>query len=402
MNDRKLRLAAIIALLLAGVLAGSQLGKLAPLVGWYQNEVGFSLTLIGWFTSAIGIFVALVALPAGWVIERAGMRLSFAFAAAVMTVGGLALAFLHAPGAILAARLVEGVGYLILVIVIPALLNSVSPLSWRAPVLAIWGGFVPVGFAVADFMAGELLPVAEPKVFLLAAILAFAVLALVAAVLLGLIDDMDAGERADAKQPARSFGATMTLPVVLVALAFGIYVIASVGFFAFMPAFISWSGAGILLAAGVIALVGPVGNGLTSLLVGGRDGRFIVLLAALGLGVAALTAIPAFGGSAPMFATLALLLFAMSGGFVASALFAGLPSIVPKGGSVAVAIGLVCQAGGIGTVLGPPLAGHIIEAYGWPGFGIFLALVSAVGALCLLPVLRSRAFMPEAATISMK
>ncbi len=400
MNDLRLRFAAIVALLLAGVMAGAQLGKLAPLVGWYQSEVGFSLVLIGWLTSMIGIFVALVALPAGWAIERAGMRLSFALSAAVMTLGGLALAFLQAPGAILAARLVEGLGYLVLVIVIPALLNSVSPPSWRAPGLAIWGGFVPVGFAVADFMAGELLLLAEPKLFLLVAILAFAVLSLIAAVLLGLIDDVEADERTDATQPSRSFAATLTLPVILVALAFGIYVIASVGFFAFMPAFVAQSGTGILLAAGAITLVGPLGNGLTSLLVGGRNGRFIVTLAVLGLGVAALTAVPAFGGSGPAFATLAVLLFAVSGGFVASALFAGLPSIVPKDGSVAVAIGLVCQAGGIGTVLGPPLAGHIIEGYGWPGFGVFLALVSAFGALCLVPVLRARVFMPEEAHVA--
>ncbi len=58
----------------------------------------------------------------------------------------------------------------------------------------------------------------------------------------------------------------------------------------------------------------------------------------------------------------------------ASALFASIPFIVRRGGSASVAIGLVAQAGGIGTLFGPPLAGYVIETYGFAGFGWFLAV----------------------------
>src|SRR5262245_3163007 len=177
MTSSASRLAIIVVLQLAGILAGSQLGKIAPLVDWYQQEVGLSLTLIGWFTSMIGIFVAAVALPAGWAIERVGPARSFNAGAAVMVVGGAALALLDAPWAVLTARLVEGAGYLVLVIAAPALLAAISPDRWKAPVLAIWGGFVPLGFAVADFSARWLLPQLGPKPYLAIAIAAFAVLA---------------------------------------------------------------------------------------------------------------------------------------------------------------------------------------------------------------------------------
>ena len=46
-NDRAYRLAVIVVLQLVGILAGVQLGKIAPLVDWYQREVGFSLVLVG-------------------------------------------------------------------------------------------------------------------------------------------------------------------------------------------------------------------------------------------------------------------------------------------------------------------------------------------------------------------
>lgn len=390
MNDSKTRLAAIAALLLAGVFAGTQLGKIAPLVEWYRSEAGFSLVLIGWLTSMISIFVALVALPTGWAIERAGMRRSFVASAVVMTAGGLALAFLSDPAAILAARLVEGVGYLVLVIVIPALLNTIAPPAWRAPALAIWGGFVPVGFAVADFLARGMLPAAEPKFFLLAAVLAFAVFALIGAMLLAVIGDADAGGDAQkAPPPTGGLAAQITFPVALVALSFGFYVVLSVSFFAFTPAFVALPEANIALSAGLIALIVPIGNVLTGVLVKGRDGRFVLMLAGVGFAASLVAAVPAFAGSAPALATLAAVVIAIAGGFVASALFASIPAIVPQGKSASIAIGLVCQAGGIGTVIGPPLAGYVIEAHGWAGFGVYLAVVAAVGGLCLLPLARS-------------
>ena len=130
-HDKAYRLAVIVVLQLVGILAGVQLGKIAPLVEWYQHEIGFSLVLIGWFTSMIGIFVALAALPAGWAIERVGPASTFLAGSVVMTIGGIALALFASPAAILASRLVEGAGYLVLVIATPALLAAISPDRWN-------------------------------------------------------------------------------------------------------------------------------------------------------------------------------------------------------------------------------------------------------------------------------
>jgi MFS family permease len=182
----------------------------------------------------------------------------------------------------------------------------------------------------------------------------------------------------------------MTLPVALVALAFGIYVVLSVGFFTFMPAYVGAPGSSIVLSAGAIALFVPIGNVLASLLVSGRDERFIALLSAAGFAVNAALAIPAFGASNRTVATSALALFAIAGGMTASALFASIPFIVRRQGSASVAIGLVAQAGGIGTLFGPPLAGYVIETYGFAGFGWFLAAVALVGIVCLIPLTVTR------------
>lgn len=387
MDDRSGRLAAIAALLVAGVFAGAQLGKIAPLVGWYRDEIGFSLVLIGWLTSAIGIFVALLALPAGWAVGVLGARPSFVWSSVVLVAGGVALASFDAPGLILAGRLVEGAGYLALVIAIPAILTTISPPAWRGAALALWGGFVPVGFAAADFLAAALVDPVGPALYLLANVAIYAVFAAISVLLLRRVGDVvpDRIPAADG-DGRRAISGSLSVAVVAAALAFGVYVVLSVGFFAFMPAFVADRG-DLLVSAGVIALSVPAGNVLASLFM--RRGTALVAawLAAAGFAVAAIAAVPAFAAAGAATTTVAGLVFAIAGGVTASALFAAVPYIVPKGGSVAVAIGLVAQTGGLGTVFGPPLAGHVIERYGWDGYAWFLAAVAVAGVVFVAPLL---------------
>lgn len=387
MDDRSGRLAAIAALLVAGVFAGAQLGKIAPLVGWYRDEIGFSLVLIGWLTSAIGIFVALLALPAGWAVGVLGARPSFVWSSVVLVAGGVALASFDAPGLILAGRLVEGAGYLALVIAIPAILTTISPPAWRGAALALWGGFVPVGFAAADFLAAALVDPVGPALYLLANVAIYAVFAAISVLLLRRVGDVvpDRIPAADG-DGRRAISGSLSVAVVAAALAFGVYVVLSVGFFAFMPAFVADRG-DLLVSAGVIALSVPAGNVLASLFM--RRGTALVAawLAAAGFAVAAIAAVPAFAAAGAATTTVAGLVFAIAGGVTASALFAAVPYIVPKGGSVAVAIGLVAQTGGLGTVFGPPLAGHVIERHGWDGYAWFLAAVAVAGVVFVAPLL---------------
>ncbi|HHZ10224.1 MAG TPA: MFS transporter [Rhizobiales bacterium] len=391
MVDRFQRLAAIAALLVTGVFAGAQFGKIAPLVGWYRDEIGFSLTLVGWLTSAIGIFVALLALPAGWAVGAFGVRPSFVWSSAVLVAGGVAFAAFDAPGLILAGRLVEGAGYLVLVIAIPAILTTVSPPAWRGAALALWGGFVPLGFAAADFLAAALVDSAGPALYLLANVAIFAALAAISALLLGRVGDVvaDRVPTADGVE-RRAMAGSLSTPVVSAALAFGVYVVLSVGFFAFMPAFAAERG-DLLVSAGVIALFVPAGNMLASLFMRRGSALLAARLAAAGFAASAITAVTAFAASNAATATVAGLVFAVAGGVTASAIFAAVPYIVPKGGSVAVAIGLIAQTGGLGTVFGPPLAGHVIERYGWDGYAWFLAAVAVAGAVLVAPLLMTPA-----------
>jgi len=387
MNANARRTAAVAMLLVAGVLAGAQLGKIAPLIGWYRAEAGMSLVVAGWLASAIGFFVAVAALPAAIAVDRFGMYRSFVLSSATLALGAVALALLDDPAAVLGARLVEGLGYLLLVIATPALLATLPPPRLRAPALAIWGGFVPIGFAVSDFLASFMLPGSTPRAFLLAVALLFLAAAAAATLLARGLEP--AGPAPGAGGTAAHFSRSFSTPVVLAALAFGAYVILSMGFFSFLPTFVAERGT-LLVPAWLVALLVPAGNVLTGVLVKGRGAAYVVRLGLLGFAATAASVLPFYAAADPAMATAAALLFALAHGVVASAIFACVPLILPAGGSTAIAIGIIAQTGGISTLIGPPAAGYVIATHGWPGFGVFMLAVAIVGLLLMVPMLMWR------------
>lgn len=377
-------LMAIVLVLLTGVFTGAQLGKIAPLLTWYQQDVALSLVAAGWLAAILGLFIAVVALPAGWLIDRLGLARSIMAGTLALALGGTVLALSTTPSVLFAARLVEALGYLALCIALPAVLATISPPAWKGPVLAIWSGFVPLGFATSDMLASAMLPDVVPATYLLTMTLLLAALALLTLLCLrGLSTATAAGTEGG------GFGATLTMPVILLSLGFGAFVVVSVSMFTFLPTLVAEDGDRFLLSAGSIALCVPIGNLVAGILVHGRGARFMTMLAIAGFASGTALAVPAFTFDNAPLATAAMLLLAISGAFVASAQFAAIPFITPPAGSVSVAIGLVCQAGGIGTVFGPPAAAAIIERFGWSGLALFLALVAAAGLACMVPILRS-------------
>lgn len=381
------RIATVSLLLVAGILAGTQLGKIAPLVGWYHETVGLSLVTIGWLAALIGFFVAFAALPSAFVIDRFGGFRVFALSSMILFAGGLGVAGFHAAGLILAARLVEGVGYLFLVVVIPTLAAEISPPAFRGPALAVWGGFVPIGFAIADFSARAMVPRAGPETFLWLAILAFGIFALPAGLLLRRMPPKVRAARPEATSEKSAFRSTLSPALFCIAAAFGFYVVLSLAFFTFLPSFGLRKGEALMLAAGAIALVVPLGNIATGAAVGGRGPRFIAVLIAIGFAFSALAAPIFYSADGTSLVTVSAVGFAFFGGVVASALFAAIPFVVPGNGSSAIAIGFIAQSGGIATLIAPPLAGLIVESKGWPALGWLLCLVSLAGLAAIAPLI---------------
>lgn len=371
-----LRISCIFFILLLGFYTGAQLGKIAPAVNLLQQEYGYSLTFIGWLTSLIGFFVAIAAVPAGIMIERFGIKRSLYLGSVILFAGTILLGISENPAFGLGARIVEAAGYLIVVIAAPALLNEITSEKYKSAALALWGGFVPIGFTLANLQADILLERIELSGFLLSMGVGFGFLALL---VFGSLKKLRIESPIAVQLKPTLIFSDLPKSAFIIALSFGLYVGLSICFFTFLPKYLSSLDTPVLLSAGMIALAVPIGNILTGLLLAGGFFKNTKILAVFGFTVSCICVLLVFNVENPTIILIAALLHAFSGGLIASALFASIPHILPKGASSALLIGIIAQAGGLATVGGPPLAGFIIEKFGWQGLGILLSILASIG-----------------------
>jgi len=201
----------IAVLYAAGVSAAAQLGLVPPLVPALQRDLSLSLTAIGFCISGVTLTAALFGLCTGVWCERIGHGRALVLGILVM---GLAAALCAAAGgaqALLAARALAGIGYLLVVIAAPSLMIAVSEPRHRALALSLWGTFVPTGIALAGIATAEL---ADHARWCLAFALDGVVLAAVLLLALGAAQRVDAPPR-----PVRWTPLTMVRPALPLAVA---------------------------------------------------------------------------------------------------------------------------------------------------------------------------------------
>jgi len=373
-----------IVILLLGVTAGLQLGKIAPVVGLLQHVHGHSLTAIGWLTALIGLFVALAALPTAKLVDRIGALSATKIGAVVLTAGAWLLPLFDTLALQLTARTVEAVGYVLLVITAPAYLVAHAVPGQRPMMLALWGSFVPVGYALANIQANVVVTAFGHNAFLFSAALPLTFLTLAA--LLWVHDSETVREQTQTARPdgPKTSGRGTIGDAVLLAACFGVYVLLSLGFFTFLPAFAERTSG--TLPPATVALFVPAGNMLAAFLLALLSARHAPLLVLVGFAFSAFSALFLFH-PAETPALLFYLAFAFLGGLIASAVFGSVPQAASPNLPAVLVIGMIAQAGGLGTLAGPPLAGFVLDTLGWHALTGLLTGLSVLGAMLVLPIL---------------
>lgn len=139
---------AIAVLLIIGVAAASQLGKVAPIIDDLGRELTADVTTLAWLSSTVSLIGALTGLFVGFVASRVGHERTLVFGLIIMTIGCLLGATATNIQQFIFARIIEGIAYILIFSSIPGLLYLAARSS--APlILAIWAITVPTGVAVA-------------------------------------------------------------------------------------------------------------------------------------------------------------------------------------------------------------------------------------------------------------
>lgn len=374
---------AVTVVIATGIVAALQVGKAAIAMPLVQAEFGLDLGTLGWLASIFAVLGMVGGIPASTLAVGWGARRVLLLGLLAVALGAFLGAAAPRFSMLLASRVVEGLGFLLVIIAGPSILQRIAAPAQRDLAMALWSCFMPTGIALA-MLAG---------LWLTDWRLIWQITGALAVIAIGLtllvVPKTDAGTRPSWAGLAGDAGAVLTARgPLLLALTFALYALMFFALFSFLPVLlmqrmqVSLATAGLLSA---LATTGNIaGNLIAGLLLSRGIGRVkLIIAASLVMG---LCGIGIFLGLLPDTMTFLLcVLFAGAGGLIPATLLASAPLAAPATRLMPVVVGLMMQGSNLGQVVGPVAVGGVIEALGWPsaagvvGAAALLAMLTALG-----------------------
>jgi len=366
----------------SGIIASFQVGKAAIAAPTLRTELGLDLTAVGWLTAVFAFLGAIGGIPAGAVTAAVGDRRILVVGLLAVSLGAAAGAEAGTYSVLLASRAVEDMGFLLITVAGPAILQRVLTGAQRDLAFGFWSCFMPAGMALA-LLVGPLFGGWRPLWWASAG-------AAMAAAAVTLLLTPGSAARVSFRWRDHAMGALSIVRLkgpILLAGCFALYSLMFFALFSFLPVLlmdrmmVTHAAAGSLSA--LVTGVNVVGNLAAGYLLTRGLGRpTLIAGASLIMGTSALGIfLPAFG---PVPALLFGVVFSAVGGIIPATLLSSTAIIAPVG-LAPVVVGLVMQGSNLGQITGSVAVGSMIEVFGWS------AAAGGVLATAGLAVLAARA-----------
>ncbi|MFZ5783900.1 MAG: CynX/NimT family MFS transporter [Pseudomonadota bacterium] len=371
-------------LVAAGIVAAFHVGKVPPSIPSIREDLGASLRQAGWLLAMVNLISALGGMGIALTVDRIGHRRLIVLGTGLGFAASLLGAFAGGVGELLAWRLVEGLGFIIVTVAVPTLVLRVTDAPDRHRAMTLWTAYMPAGAGCMMLIAALILPMTSWRIVWLVA--AAASLAMLVALLLRAVPRPDLGPLPVKRRPIlheMAEVATSGGPVAI-ALCFGAYSACWFAIVGFLPTLqverlgFSTSMAAVITAA--VTIVNVAGNLSAGWLLQRGVPRVAVIAgAAITMAVCAAGV---FTTGVPDFLRLLLAgLYSAVIGVVPGALFTALPVHAPRPELVGASTGLLMQGSNLGALVGPPITGALVASNGWPAAAWLtsaaLALVAA-------------------------
>jgi MFS family permease len=375
-------------LLLGGIIAAAQLGKAFVAMPLVQAEMHLGIGIVSLIIATFATLGAALGMGFGLILRRIGARTSLIAGMIIMAAGSVIGAAAEAPALLIASRIIEGVGFLAAVIVIPDLIGTVASGRDRNFFFGLWGTFLPTGSALM-LLLGPALPTLGWRYLWLSQAAVALIYAVAALMILP-------GSKTASAMAAPSLLSTARKVLadpgsVLLAAVFGLYTFQYFILAGFLPIILVGTlglpiSTATLFTAGVV-MANAVGNVCAGLL--SRAGFPLWISMSASLAGYALTAPLIYSAGLPAsgIAVIAALTIGVAG-LLPGSVFAAVPRLV-RPDLVTPTMGLIQQASNIGQFVGPLAAGLFVSRFGWPAVPALLVPAVLVGLGAVL-VLRPR------------
>jgi predicted MFS family arabinose efflux permease len=382
----KTRWGAVAVLILSGMAASLQVSKVAIALPQLQHDFGLSLFVAASAIGAFSVLGAALGMPLGFVFSLMNARRVVIGGFIVAACGSFLGAASTNGGWLVAARIVEGCGFLASVLVIPSLLRRAAAPRDLDTIMSLWSAYLPSGAAVMMLVGPAVLELGWRVLWI-----GNGALSLAAAVLLLFLPMPDVAAPSGANHVKMHFkhaGAVLrSKGTILLALTFSLYTFQFMAMAGLLPtllvkrAGLSVASAGLITALTWIA--NAVGNASAGLLLRAGAPMWTVVLGAFSLmGVAAAGV---FSASLPLTAIVALACLSLGlTGLIPGSVFAAAARVAPAPAILILSLGLINQGSNIGTLLGPAALGFLVQNFGWDNAWLLFAGVAVCGIAAAL------------------
>lgn len=373
---------------LAGVAAATALTKASPAALDLRGAMHLSLAQIGWVMSAGTIATFALGVASGQLSYWRGARALLRDGLLVLLVAGFLSSLAPATGWLLAGRGLEGLGVVLITVAAPTLIASLTRRQDIGLTMGVWALWMPVGSILMLALAPALLDAFGWRGL-------WVVSGLAALVVLGLLPGLPrnigtpSGGQLDLSA-LRSVGPWW------LALAFFCFSSQFFSVFTFLPTHLmntfGLSTRAATLASALVPVAIIPGNLFGGVLVhrGWRPSTLLILSALPLLGVLpALLLLP----HTLAWTYVLLVLYGFLLGIIPTGIFTQAPLLAPMPAATGPILGLVLSGQGLGILVGPPLAGLLLERTGswiWPVLllsGALSGLIICAFALRRTPLL---------------
>lgn len=382
---------------LCGIAAGTHIWKLPAALDHVRSDLGMGLVEAGILVGLVQLASMIGGLVVAWCGEALGLRRLIATGLGLLAVGSLAGAFAPGAGALMAARALEGIGFLLCTVLGPPLIRRICAQDRLNRAMAGWGAFQGTATLVGMVATALALTVVDWRLWWV--VMAVAALAPLPLLRRFVAPDVVTRPGRDGMLAAGRAILTTSRSIRpwLAGCVFASYTIQWMAVLGFLPTVFrdaglpgAWPG----ILAGVVGGINAVGALLAGKLLdrGLRPGTLLVG----SLVTMAVTAFLAFGlpweagvaGTSAMIG--AALAFSLVGGLVPAVITRLTVDVVPAGGSMSAAMGLMQQIFNVGNFAGPPLLAWLATlAGGWHAIWWLATACGFVGSLLTVALIRT-------------
>jgi MFS family permease len=360
-----------------------------PVLPLLRETFGLDYGSAGWLISIFSIMGFVLALPAGFILHKIGIKLTGLISVGSLMIGSALGAMAGGAGLLFFGRFIEGIGMGLIMVAAPAAISVWFPAEKRGLPMGLWASSVGVGIIAAMNIAPKLVAAYNWQ----AVWWGGSAMAAIAFVLFGILFRMpnaheiqqSPAQPAPDSQDDKSASLTKAMAnssLWMIGISFGMYNLTVMAWNNFYPDFLatkrgfSLEDAGftssLLMMVGIFA--GPIA-GFMSDRIGSR--KKVILIPYIILTLLFLFPFTVTGWMIPCVMILAGIMV----GAIAPVTLAAVPEIMKKPETIGIGMGVAALCQNLGMFIGPALFGALLEITSWSTAGYLMIPLCAIGAI---------------------